>query len=204
VAEYDFKEIEARWQREWASRKAFAAHEPDSREDKAYVLVMFPYPSGDLHMGHLRNYTIGDAVARYRRMLGKNVLNPMGWDAFGLPAEQAAIDHGVHPRDMTMKAVGNYKRQLKASGISYDWDREVNTSTPEYYRWTQWIFLKLYEMGLVYKRDAPVNWCSVHGVLANEEAADGTCWRCSRPVVKQPEPVVHPHDRVRRRAARRH
>ncbi len=185
VAEYDFKEIEARWQREWASRSAFAAHEPSSREDKAYVLVMFPYPSGDLHMGHLRNYTIGDVVARYRRMLGRNVLNPMGWDAFGLPAEQAAIDHGVHPREMTMKAVGNYKRQLKASGISYDWDREVNTSTPEYYRWTQWIFLKLYEMGLVYKRDAPVNWCPTHGVLANEEASDGTCWRCAQPVVKR-------------------
>jgi len=185
VAEYDFKRIEKHWQREWADRQAFAANPHVNREDKAYVLVMFPYPSGDLHMGHLRNYTIGDVVARYRRLQGKNVLNPMGWDAFGLPAEQSAIDKGIHPRELTNTAVENYRRQLISAGIAYDWSREINTSTPEYYRWTQWLFLKLYELGLVYKKDAPVNWCSEHGVLANEEAADGTCWRCGKPVVRR-------------------
>ncbi|OGK11513.1 MAG: leucine--tRNA ligase [Candidatus Riflebacteria bacterium RBG_13_59_9] len=185
MAEYDFRRIEKQWQHEWTQKKAFAAGTPVDPEDKAYVLVMFPYPSGDLHMGHLRNYTIGDVVARYRRLQGKNVLNPMGWDAFGLPAEQSAIDQGIHPRELTDVAVANYRRQLMSAGISYDWDREVNTSSPEYYRWTQWLFLKLYAMGLVYKRDAPVNWCQEHGVLANEEAADGTCWRCGKPVVRR-------------------
>ena len=185
MADYDFKRIESHWQQEWAQSKAFAAKTAVRREEKAYVLVMFPYPSGDLHMGHLRNYTIGDVVARYRRLQGKNVLNPMGWDAFGLPAEQCAIDQGIHPRKVTNEAVANYRRQLVSAGISYDWDREINTSSPEYYRWTQWLFLKLHEMGLVYKKDAPVNWCTEHGVLADEEAADGTCWRCSRPVVRR-------------------
>ena len=185
MAEYDFKRIEEHWQREWAAADAFAAKTPHSRENKAYVLVMFPYPSGELHMGHLRNYTIGDVVARYRRLQGYNVLNPMGWDAFGLPAEQSAIDQGIHPRTLTEKAIANYRRQLMSAGISYDWNREVDTSSPEYYRWTQWIFLKLHEMGLVYKKLAPVNWCPNHGVLANEEAADGTCWRCDAPVIRR-------------------
>jgi len=185
MAEYDFKRIEEHWQREWAAADAFAAKTPTERENKAYVLVQFPYPSGELHMGHLRAYAIGDVVARYRRLQDRNVLNPMGWDAFGLPAEQSAIDHGVHPRALTEQAIVNYRRQLMSAGISYDWNREVDTSSPEYYRWTQWLFLKLYELGLVYKKLAPVNWCPNHGVLANEEAADGTCWRCDAPVIRR-------------------
>ncbi|OPX23043.1 MAG: leucine--tRNA ligase [Planctomycetales bacterium 4484_113] len=185
MKQYDFKQMEKRWQRKWAEARAFAAQDFATDRKKAYVLVMFPYPSGDIHMGHLRNYAIGDVVARYRRMQGYNVLNPMGFDAFGLPAEQAAIDRGVHPREWTNQAVSTYRRQLIAAGISYDWDRMVNTSEPAYYRWTQWLFLKLYELGLVYKKDSPVNWCPEHGVLANEEAADGTCWRCGRPVVRR-------------------
>ena len=182
---HDFKEVEQRWQQKWADARAFAAEDFARDRKKAYVLVMFPYPSGDIHMGHLRNYAIGDVVARYRRMQGCNVLNPMGFDAFGLPAEQAAIDRGVHPRDWTNEAITTYRRQLVATGISYDWERMVNTSEPEYYRWTQWLFLKLYELGLVYKKDSPVNWCPEHGVLADEEAADGTCWRCEQPVVRR-------------------
>ncbi len=178
MIEYDSAKIEAKWQRRWAQANAFCAKDFDAERKKRYVLVMFPYPSGDLHMGHLRNYTIGDVVARYYRMLGYNVLNPMGFDAFGLPAEQAAIDRQVHPRDWTNEAIKTHKRQLEQAGFSYDWARMVNTSSPDYYKFTQWIFLKLFEMGLVYRREAPVNWCEEHGVLADEEAPEGRCWRC--------------------------
>jgi len=185
MEEYDFAEIERKWQKRWRDAKAFSAKDFDPDRKKAYVLVMFPYPSGDIHMGHLRNYTIGDVIARYRRMQGYNVLNPMGFDAFGLPAEQAAIDRGVHPRDWTNDAIQTYRRQLERAGFSYDWDRLINTSHPSYYKFTQWLFLKLYELGLVYRKESPVNFCGEHGVLADEEAPEGRCWRCDNPVQKK-------------------
>lgn len=182
MLEYDFTQIERKWQKKWADAQAFRAVDFHPEKPKGYVLVMFPYPSGDLHMGHLRNYAIGDAVARYYFMTGHNVLNPMGFDAFGLPAEQAAIRRGIHPRDWTEEAIKTYRRQLEQAGFCYDWDRLVNTSTPHYYKFTQWIFLKLYELGLVYRKEAPVNFCEEHGVLADEEAPNGKCWQCDREV----------------------
>jgi len=147
---------------------------------------MFPYPSGDLHMGHMRNYTIGDVIARYYTMRGYNVLNPMGWDAFGQPAENAAIKHGVHPKDWTYRNIARMKEQLFKMGVVYDWDREVTACSPDYYKWTQWIFLKLYERGLAYRKKAPANWCpTCKTVLANEEVIDGKCWRCKSEVEKR-------------------
>ena len=157
-----------------------------STQDKYYCLSMFPYPSGKLHMGHVRNYTIGDVISRYQRMLGKNVLQPMGWDAFGLPAENAAMQHGVHPADWTYSNIDYMRDQLKRLGFGYDWDRELATCDPHYYKWEQWFFLRLLEKGLVYKKTAPVNWCP-HDmtVLANEQVIDGCCWRCDTQVERK-------------------
>ena len=146
---------------------------------------MFPYPSGKIHMGHVRNYSIGDVIARYKRMSGFNVLHPMGWDAFGMPAENAAIQHGIHPAVWTRENIAYMKKQLKRLGFGYDWDREIATCDVEYYGWEQWIFLKMYEKGLVYRKSAPVNYCEqCQTVLANEQVEDGKCWRCGREVVQ--------------------
>src|SRR5882762_1206034 len=184
---YDPKSVESKWQVEWEKRKSFAAKETDSRP-RYYCLEMFPYPSGNLHMGHVRNYSIGDVAARYHRMKGENVLHPIGWDAFGLPAENAAIKNKVHPEKWTRQNIAVMTQQLKALGISYDLDREFATCDPEYYRWNQWFFLKYFEKGLAYKKKAAVNWCPVdQTVLANEQvSADGKCWRCQA-VVEQKE-----------------
>ena len=178
-------EIEQAIQQSWEDTNAFAAHEDPNRE-KYYCLSMFPYPSGKLHMGHVRNYTIGDVISRFQRMQGKNVLQPMGWDAFGLPAENAAMQHGVHPADWTYENIGYMRDQLKRLGFGYDWNRELATCDPDYYRWEQWFFLKLFEKGLVYKKTAPVNWCPNDlTVLANEQVIDGGCWRCDTPVERK-------------------
>jgi leucyl-tRNA synthetase len=181
---YDFHASEARWQQAWAERGTFTATDDGPRE-KLYVLQMFPYPSGHLHAGHIRNYVLGDAQARFWRMKGYNVMHPMGFDSFGLPAEQAAIDRGIQPRDWIATCVNSARRQFQRYGFSFDWSREVVTSEPEYYRWTQWLFLKFHEAGLVYRKDIEVNWCDMHGVLANDEVKEGGCWRCGAPVVKQ-------------------
>lgn len=179
---YDFKTIEKKWQDEWLKNRVFEVDESPSKP-KFYCLEMFPYPSGRIHMGHVRNYAIGDVIARYKRMKGFSVLHPMGWDAFGLPAENAAIKHGVHPAKWTYENIEYMKSQLIKLGLSYDWRREVTTCLPEYYRWNQWIFLKLYEKGLAYRKASFVNWCpSCATVLANEQVIDGACWRCESSV----------------------
>ncbi len=179
---YDFKSIETKWQNEWLKNRVFEVNEEPSKK-KFYCLEMFPYPSGKIHMGHVRNYAIGDVIARYKKMKGFSVLHPMGWDAFGLPAENAAIKHGVHPAKWTYENIDYMKSQLIKLGLSYDWRREVTTCTPEYYRWNQWIFLKLYEKGLAYRKSSFVNWCpSCATVLANEQVINGACWRCDSPV----------------------
>jgi len=183
---YNFQEVERKWRARWASEDLYAV--PDfSDRPKYYCLEMFPYPSGKLHMGHVRNYSIGDVVARFKTMEGYNVLHPMGWDAFGLPAENAAIKHGgIHPADWTMDNIKNMREQLKQLGISYDWNREIATCHPEYYRWTQWLFLQLFHKGLAYKKRAAVNWCpDCATVLANEQVKDGCCERCKAPVEKR-------------------
>jgi len=183
---YNPRDIEQKWQRLWEELGVFKVEEG---ENKVYVLEMFPYPSGRIHMGHVRNYTIGDALARFLRMKGKRVLHPMGWDAFGLPAENAALKHGVHPAQWTKENINYMKQQLKSLGFSYDWDREIATCEPKYYKWNQWIFLKLYEKGLVYRKDAEVNWCpNDETVLANEQVIEGKCWRCGTPVVRRNVP----------------
>ena len=176
---YDFKKVEERWQRSWEEQKTFSVTEDASRP-KYYCLEMFPYPSGRIHMGHVRNYAIGDVISRYKRMRGFNVLHPMGWDSFGLPAENAAIKHGIHPAKWTLDNIASMRdKQLKRLGLSYDWDREVATCLEEYYRWNQWFFIKMYERGLAYKKLSYVNWCpSCSTVLANEQVEDGLCWRC--------------------------
>jgi leucyl-tRNA synthetase len=184
---YDHSTIEARWQRYWEENNTFATLRRAGRP-KYYVLDMFPYPSGDgLHVGHPEGYTATDIVARYKRMAGFDVLHPMGWDAFGLPAEQHAIATGTHPRDTTVRNIGTFRRQLKALGFSYDWSREINTTDPGYVRWTQWIFLQLFKHGLAFQSEVPVNWCPALGtVLANEEVIDGVSERGGHPVVRQP------------------
>ncbi|MDD1611903.1 MAG: leucine--tRNA ligase [Methylococcaceae bacterium] len=177
--------IEQEVQQIWEETGVFNVSET-SKDEKYYCLSMFPYPSGKLHMGHVRNYTIGDVISRYQRMLGKNVLQPMGWDAFGLPAENAAMQHGVHPADWTYENIAYMKGQLKRLGFGYDWKREIATCDPSYYRWEQWFFLKLLEKGLVYKKTAPVNWCpNDMTVLANEQVIDGCCWRCDTQVERK-------------------
>jgi leucyl-tRNA synthetase len=183
---YPYSEIEPKWQRFWEENASFAVDTADRGGRKFYCLTMFPYPSGTMHVGHGRNYIIGDALARYKLMRGFRVLAPMGWDAFGLPAENAAKKRGVHPKTWTLQNIANMKRQIRSWGVGYDWSREVATCHPEYYRWTQWVFLKLHERALAYRRNAPVNWCDLCTTLANEEVrADGTCDRCGRPVVKK-------------------
>ncbi|MCL6580969.1 MAG: leucine--tRNA ligase [Firmicutes bacterium] len=182
---YDFREIEKRWHDEWDRRRAFDV-EIDPQRPKFYCLVMFPYPSGEAHMGHCRVYTLGDVLARYKRMRGYNVLHPMGWDAFGLPAENAAIKNNLHPQDWTLKNIARIKQQLRLLGMSYDWRREVTACLPDYYRWTQWFFLLMYKRGLAYKKKAPVNWCpGCSTVLANEQVIAGECWRCGSKVTKK-------------------
>jgi len=177
--------IEQEVQAAWDASGVFNVSE-SSTQDKYYCLSMFPYPSGKLHMGHVRNYTIGDVISRYQRMLGKNVMQPMGWDAFGLPAENAAMQHGVHPADWTYSNIDYMRDQLKRLGFGYDWDRELATCDPSYYKWEQWFFLKLLEKGLVYKKTAPVNWCpNDMTVLANEQVIDGCCWRCDTQVERK-------------------
>ena len=180
-------DIEAKWQRRWEEANAFSPREDDARP-KAYVLDMFPYPSGSgLHLGHSSNYTISDVFARYARMTGHKVLHPMGWDAFGLPAEQYALENRIHPAKAVAQNVANVRRQMKRFGWSYDWSREFSTTDPDYYRWTQWIFLKLFEKGLAYEAEVPVNWCPALGtVLANEEVIDGRSERGGHPVVRKP------------------
>ena len=177
--------IEKKWQKKWAEEN-FYRTEMEPGKKKYYVLEMFPYPSGNLHMGHVRNYSIGDVMARYKRMAGYNVIHPMGFDAFGMPAENAAIKHGVRPADWTYDNIENMKRQQREMGLSYDWAREVETCRPDYYRWTQWLFELFYKRGLAYKKEASVNWCDTCGtVLANEQVIDGKCWRCDSDVHKK-------------------
>ncbi len=175
---YEFRSVEQRWQDEWERTGLYRADDDDARE-KRYVLEMLPYPSGDLHVGHAKNYTLGDAVARMNRMAGYNVVHPMGFDAFGLPAENAAIERGIDPSVWTRSNIANMERQIRLMGTGYDWSRELATCEPSYYRWNQWLFLRLYADGLAYKREAPVNWCPKdQTVLANEQVEDGRCWRC--------------------------
>lgn len=182
---YNFSEIEKKWQQCWEDSKLYKV-EMDPSKEKYYCLEMFPYPSGNLHMGHVRNYSIGDVIARFKVMRGFNVLHPMGWDSFGLPAENAAIKHGIPPAKWTLENIANMRYQLKTMGISYDWDREVASCLPDYYKWTEWMFLQLYNNGLAYKKKAHVNWCpSCATVLANEQVVDGACERCDTVVEKK-------------------
>ena len=184
-SEYQPQQIETEVQSAWAEAGVFRAVEDPDRE-KYYCLAMFPYPSGRLHMGHVRNYTLGDVIARFQRMSGRNVLQPMGWDAFGLPAENAAIKQGVPPAGWTHDNIDYMRNQLKRLGFAYDWARELATCEPEYYRWEQWFFLRLLEKGLVYRKTSPVNWCpNDETVLANEQVVDGCCWRCDTPVERR-------------------
>lgn len=183
---YDFAEIEPKWQTVWDDTGLHKVVDNDESRQKYYCLEMFPYPSGNLHMGHVRNYSIGDVVARIKAMQGYNVLHPMGWDAFGLPAENAAIKHGIHPHKWTISNIENMRKQLSRLGFSYDWDREVTTCLPDYYKWTQWLFLLFYKNGLAYKKHAAVNWCpDCVTVLANEQVVNGGCERCGATVTRK-------------------
>ncbi|MGH7165418.1 MAG: class I tRNA ligase family protein, partial [Nitrospiraceae bacterium] len=183
--QYDHQTVEKRWQDYWERERTFKVTEDPSRQ-KYYCLEMFPYPSGRIHMGHVRNYAIGDVISRYKLMRGFNVLHPMGWDAFGLPAENAAIERGVHPKVWTEENILYMRTQLRQMGLSYDWSREVTTCEPEYYRWNQWFFLKMYERDLAYRKRSAVNWCpSCETVLANEQVEDGHCWRCDSVVIQK-------------------
>ena len=188
IKEYKPSEIEKKWQDKWFEEDVFKSENKIEGKENYYVLEMFAYPSGKLHVGHLRNYAIGDAIARYKKMKGFNVLHPFGWDSFGLPAENAAIDHGAHPGKWTKANIDNMRRQLKLMGLSYDWDRELSTYTPEYYKWNQKFFIEMYKKGLVYKKKSFVNWCpDCNTVLANEQVEDGKCWRHSKTDVIQKE-----------------
>ncbi len=185
MAEYDPQQIESKWQKLWQEQGAFDAVDGDASRKKYYMLEMLPYPSGTMHMGHMRNYTIGDAVARYKRLCGFNVLHPMGWDAFGLPAENAAIKNGIHPRDWTNRNIDEFRRVLQRFGFSYDWRREISTCQPDYYRWNQWFFLRMLEKGIAFRKKSKVNWCpECATVLANEQVENGFCWRHETTVVE--------------------
>ncbi len=202
---YEFNRIERKWQDRWAKENCYHAVTGDSKP-KFYALVEFPYPSGQgLHVGHARPYTAMDVVARKRRMDGYNVLFPMGYDAFGLPTENYAVQHHIHPAKVTHDNIQNFRKQLHMLGYSFDWDREVNTTDPSYYKWTQWIFLQMFKKGLAYKASMPVNWCtSCKIVLANEEVVDGVCERCGgRGHPQGEEPVDAGHHQVRRPPHRR-
>ena len=188
LAEYDAGTVEAKWQKRWEEEEAFRAVDLDASRPKYYLLEMLPYPSGTLHMGHMRNYTIGDAVARYKRMQGFNVLHPIGWDAFGLPAENAAIKRGTPPREWTNANIAQMKAVCKRFGFSYDWAREISTCEPEYYHWNQWFFLRMLERGLAYRKRSRVNWCpQCQTVLANEQVIDGYCWQHDTQLVESKE-----------------
>ncbi|HPA70946.1 MAG TPA: class I tRNA ligase family protein, partial [Spirochaetota bacterium] len=183
--DYNFSEIEKKWQSRWSEKNVFKTPK-DPAKKKYYLLEMFPYPSGRLHMGHVRNYTIGDLMARFMIMKGFNVLHPMGWDSFGLPAENAAIQNNIPPFKWTGDNIEHMKAQFAKMGFSYDWDREVATYKPDYYRWNQWVFVKMFEKGLAYRKNAPVNWCpKCNTVLANEQVEDGKCWRCESDVTQK-------------------
>ncbi len=184
---YDHQKIEKKWQQEWETSSVYRTTD-DAKKPKAYVLDMFPYPSGEgLHVGHPKGYIATDIFSRHARMQGKNVLHPMGWDAFGLPAENYAIKNKVHPRKAVEKNVARFKEQLQKIGLDYDWSREINTTDSEYYKWTQWIFLKLYEKGLAYEAFEPINWCpSCQTGLANEDLDGNVCERCGSVVEKRP------------------
>src|SRR5438270_3907897 len=183
---YDPKQIEEKWFAQWqATPNLYAAEPHDSKRKKYYVLEMLPYPSGALHMGHVRNYSIGDALARHMWMRGYNVLHPMGWDAFGLPAENAALKNGVPPREWTLRNIAAMKKQMRRMGFSYDWANEVTTCLPDYYRWNQWFFLKMFGKGLAFRKKSKVNWCpECKTVLANEQVVGGRCWRHEDTVVE--------------------
>lgn len=185
MEKYSPQSIEKKWQSKWLAENVYKT-DMDPKKPKYYTLEMFPYPSGNLHMGHVRNYSIGDVLARYKTMEGFNVIHPMGFDAFGMPAENAAIKHGVKPSDWTYSNMDNMRRQQREMGLSYDWDRSVATCSPDYYRWTQWLFQLFYKRGLAYKKKAYVNWCETCGtVLANEQVIEGKCWRCDSQVIKK-------------------
>ncbi len=182
---FPFREAEAKWQQRWRDENAFTTSEASGKE-KFYCLEMFPYPSGKLHMGHLRNYSIGDVMARYYHMKGFQVLHPMGYDAFGLPAENAAIKNNVHPAEWTFNNIIEMREQQQALGLSYDWNREVATCHEKYYKWGQWIFLKFWEKGLVYRKEGLLNWCpSCQTVFATEQVVNGLCWRCASTVAQK-------------------
>jgi len=182
---YEPNLIEAKWQAQWEKNKTFKV-ERDSSKKKFYLLEMFPYPSGRIHMGHVRNYTIGDTLARFKRMKGFNVIHPLGWDAFGMPAENAAIKNNTHPAKWTFENIRTMRQQIKALGLSYDWDREIATCHPGYYKWNQWLFLKFLEKGIAYRKNSTINWCEVcQTVLANEQVVDGCCWRCDNEVLQK-------------------
>ncbi len=190
-ARYQPREIERRWQERWAAERTWEVPNPgedgfDASKPKAYVLEMLPYPSGEPHVGHLKNYSLGDAIAHFRRRHGFQVVHPMGYDAFGLPAENHAINTGEHPRDSTWASIEQFKEQFLSWGISIDWSREFATCEPSYYHWTQWLFLQLFERDLAYRENAPVNWCPKdQTVLANEQVIDGRCERCGTEVVQR-------------------
>src|SRR5205085_10155502 len=180
---YEPQQVEAKWQRVWEDARAFYVSNPDLRDAperrKFYMLEMLPYPSGSLHMGHVLNYTLGDVVTHFRRRNGARVLRPMGFDSFGLPAENAAIKEGGHPREITERHIASITSQMRRMGWAIDWDREVSAHEPSYYHWTQWLFLRFLERGLAYRKQAPVNWCpNDQTVLSNEHVVDGRCWRC--------------------------
>jgi leucyl-tRNA synthetase len=182
--DYDFLKIEEKWQKIWEKEGSFQSCE-DPQKTKYYCLEMYPYPSGRIHMGQVRNYTIGDVISRYLFMKGFNVIHPIGWDALGMPAENAAITEGIHPQKWTLDNIDHMRGQLKRLGFSYDWSREVNTCLPEYYKWNQWIFLKMFDRGLAYRKESWVNWCpQCQTVLANEQVIGDRCWRCDS-LVKQ-------------------
>ncbi|HYL99211.1 MAG TPA: class I tRNA ligase family protein, partial [Blastocatellia bacterium] len=182
---YHHQEIEPKWQKRWAENKTFSV-EMDLARPKFYCLEMLAYTSGKAHMGHIRNYSIGDALAWYKRLRGFNVIHPFGWDAFGQPAENAAIKEGTDPEEFTRDSIANMKRQLQRVGLSYDWDREIASCDPEYYRWNQWFFTRMWDRGMLYRKLAPVNWCPKENIsLSNEQAAGGECWRCRTPVIQK-------------------